>query len=275
MSAVDKAIWYIESHFREEVSLEILAEVAGVSRFHLSRIFCYSVGLPVSRYLRLRRLSEAASALAAGENNILDLALSLGYTSHEAFSRAFKQHFRQTPEQVRRNGHTRNLSLMEAKRMKQRAGKPLSEPRMQEADALRICGISRHYGFEQMAQITSQWQSFGLLIPSISREPSPTTYGVIYNSDDNGFDYLTGVLLTTDEQISAEMVQLVLAPQTYAVFKHQEHVSSVSATCAAIWSEWLPGSGKEAVQAPWFERYGKEFEPASGDGGLEIWIPVR
>lgn len=159
--------------------------------------------------------------------------------------------------------------------MKQRAEVVLSKPSMERADTLRICGISRHYGFEQMAQIPSQWQAFGPLISRISCAPNPTTYGVICNSDDSGFDYLSGVLFARDERLPAETVQLVLEPQTYAVFEHQEHVSSVSASCAAIWGEWLPGSGKEAVQAPWFERYGEKFDPMSGDGGLEIWIPIR
>ena len=71
MKAINKAIWYIENHYRDQVSLDALAEVAGVSRYHLSRMFCYAVGQPISRYIRLRRLSTTAIALAAGESDIL------------------------------------------------------------------------------------------------------------------------------------------------------------------------------------------------------------
>ena len=78
MKAVEKAVWYIENHYREEISLDDLARLSGVSRYHLSRIFCYAVGQPISRYVRLRRLSRAAESLASGERDILNLALSVG-----------------------------------------------------------------------------------------------------------------------------------------------------------------------------------------------------
>lgn len=117
MRPVDRAVWYIESHLRQNVSLDDLAAVAGVSRFHLSRAFGHTTGIPVIRYLRQRRLSIAAEALAGGERDILDLALSLGYGSHEAFTRAFRDCFGTTPEQVRKQGNTHNLKLLEARRM--------------------------------------------------------------------------------------------------------------------------------------------------------------
>ena len=143
MKAINKAIWYIENHYREQVSLEALADVAGVSRYHLSRMFCYAVGQPISRYIRLRRLSTAAIALAAGETDILDLALSIGYGSHEAFTRAFKEHFAKTPEQVRSQGHTEDLDLTEAISMEHDKATTLEAPRYQELSANLTWSVSR------------------------------------------------------------------------------------------------------------------------------------
>ena len=173
MKSIDKVIWYIENHYRDSISLEDLAAVAGVSRYHLSRMFCYAVGQPISRYIRVRRLSNAAIALAAGESDILGLALSLGYGSHEAFSRAFKKCFCQTPEQVRKQGHTNNLSLMEAIQMQQGKAKELAEPRLKNQGRLQIAGHSRHYPFEAVAGIPDQWQSFVPLIHRISGDRKP------------------------------------------------------------------------------------------------------
>ena len=273
MIAVDKALWFIENHYRDSLTLPDLANVVGVSPYHLSRIFCYTVGHPVSRYLRLRRLSVAAVSLAAGESDILNLALSLGYGSHEAFSRAFKEYFNLTPEQVRDQGHTNNLPLIEATYMPHQKNN-LVEPQIKTVPGFRIAGLARHYPFEKVAEIPDQWQSFTPMLAGLSDVDTSVTYGVIYHSKDDSFDYLTGVALADGAQVPKDMVALETAAQEYAVFQHEGHVAHLRATCDAIWSDWLPTSGYTAVEAPWMERYGERFDPMSGNGGLEIWIPV-
>lgn len=60
----------------------------------------------------------------------------------------------------------------------------------------------------------------------------------------------------------------------YAVFTHREHVSTIRRTHNTIWNDWLPESGFEAADAPSFERYGEEFDGATGFGGVEIWLPI-
>jgi AraC family transcriptional regulator len=59
------------------------------------------------------------------------------------------------------------------------------------------------------------------------------------------------------------------------VFRHRDHVSSIRRTVNTIWNKWLPESGHEIADAPDFERYGEEFDPRTGNGGLEIWIPLK
>ncbi len=274
MKAIEKAVWYIETHYREQLTLDKVAKVAGVSRYHLSRMFCYAIGQPVSRYLRLRRLSRAAIVLAAGERDILNLALSLGYGSHEAFTRAFKAHFRMTPEQVRDEGHTENLELTEPILVDKTGATILSEPRYETLDTLSVAGISRHYPFDKVGGIPEQWQIFAEMIPRLTSTLNPQTYGVIYNSGDDSFDYLSGVAVAIDAVVPLHAVRLDLPIQKYAVFDHPGHVASLRETCNAIWAEWLPNSGKTVVEAPWFERYGDAFNPETGAGGLEVWIPV-
>jgi len=46
-------------------------------------------------------------------------------------------------------------------------------------------------------------------------------------------------------------------------------------TWFTIWNKWLPESGHQVAEAPEFERYGEEFDPRTGTGGLEIWIPIK
>src|SRR6202165_1488671 len=101
MNPAQKALWFIESHLSGELTLDQIADVAGISRFHMVRAFAAATGLSVMRYVRARRLSEAARALANGAPDILTLALDADYGSHEAFTRAFRDHFGVTPEMVR------------------------------------------------------------------------------------------------------------------------------------------------------------------------------
>lgn len=74
MDVSAKAIWFVESHLRTPVSLEEIASACGVSAYHLTRAFSTAKGLPLMRYVRRRRLSQAARALAGGADDILALA---------------------------------------------------------------------------------------------------------------------------------------------------------------------------------------------------------
>jgi NAD(P)-dependent dehydrogenase (short-subunit alcohol dehydrogenase family) len=89
-------LWFIDNHFASTITLEDVAAVAGVSPCYLTRAFCDATGLSLMRYVRGRRLSEAARSLAGGAKDILSVALDAGYGSHEAFTRAFhaEQHLR-------------------------------------------------------------------------------------------------------------------------------------------------------------------------------------
>src|SRR3954470_12793987 len=93
MNPVGKALWFIETHFAGELSLAAIAAAAGVSRYHLSRAFDAATGSSAMAYVRGRRLTLAAQALAKGAPDILSVALAAGYGSHEAFTRAFRDQF--------------------------------------------------------------------------------------------------------------------------------------------------------------------------------------
>src|SRR5262245_61911373 len=109
MNPVEKALWFVEGHFAGEITLDDIANVAGVSRYHMTRAFGYATGRSVMRYVRGRRLSKAARSLANGAPDILTVAIDSGYGSHEAFTRAFGK----TPEEVRAERRLDNLELVE------------------------------------------------------------------------------------------------------------------------------------------------------------------
>src|ERR1700755_981628 len=154
MSAVLKTVWFIETRFRDnELSLETMAEHAGVSRSHLRRIFPVATGVPISNYLRGRRLTEAARELAEGAPDILGVALDVGYGSHEAFTRAFREQFGLTPDDVRRERSLDKLDLVEPLRMDCAEKVPLAPPVVEDRPALRIAGLASHFTFKTMDTI--------------------------------------------------------------------------------------------------------------------------
>jgi AraC family transcriptional regulator len=276
MNPANKALWYVETHFSGELTLDEIAANVGVSRFHLSHAFIAMTGKPLMRYVRGRRLTEAARALARGAPDILAVALEAGYGSHEAFTRAFREQFGQTPEDVRAEGHTENLDLLEPLAMDQTLAENVAPARFVNGKALLFVGMNQRYTCENSAGVPAQWQRF---LPHFDKVPGKLNnkaYGVMYNFDDeNNIDYLCGVEVADFSQVPAGWATLRVPEQKYAVFTHADHVSTIRRTWNSIWNSWLPSSGHEVVDAPRFELYGEDFDGRTGHGGLEIWIPVR
>src|SRR5712672_4503352 len=148
MNPAQKALWYIESHLAGELTLDEIAAIGGISRFHMVRAFAAATGLSVMRYVRARRLSEAARALAGGAPDILTLALDADYGSHEAFTRAFRDHFGVTPEAVRSSTCLDNLRLQEAIVMDSTIIDNLQAPRFETGKAILVAGIGERCTYE-------------------------------------------------------------------------------------------------------------------------------
>lgn len=277
MNPVNRAIWFIESHYAEEITLERIADVAGVSRYHLVRAFGAATGYSVMRYLRARRLSIAAQSLANGDGtNILDVALAAGYGSHEAFTRAFRDQFGVTPETIRTQRHVDTINLVEPIKMTEQQHDSIETPRIETHKTFLVAGLRDRYGHEASKNIPAQWQRFTPYIGTIPGQTGVGTYGVGYNGDDEGnIDYLCGVEVTDFSDLPAELDHIRIPEQRYAVFSHRDHVSTIQRTWDALWSEWLPQSNYTVADAPFFEYYGEKFDPVTGMGGIELWVPVK
>lgn len=276
MNPVNKALWFIETHFGGEITLEEIASVAGVSRYHMSRAFAMAMGQPALRYTRARRLTEAARALAKGAPDILAVALEAGYNSHEAFTRAFRDQFGVTPESVRAAGHVNTMQLVEALRMDQSLLTQLEAPRFEQAPLMLVAGLNARYTCDSSSAIPAQWQRFVPHIGTLPGQSGGEAYGVRYNSDDDGnFDYLCAVQVADFSRLPPEWTRLRIPERRYAVFAHRDHVSTIRRTWNTIYTKWLPESGHRVVDAPEFERYAADFDSRSGVGGIEIWIPIQ
>jgi len=272
---VQKALWYVESHSKVTFTLQDVAAACNVSAFHLTRGFTASMGLPLMRYVRARRLSDAARRLVERADTIFTVALDAGYSSHEAFTRAFLYQFELTPEQLRAKGNLDNLQLTDAITMSSLPLPQLAAPRFETNKPMLLAGISQLYESQAAGGIPDQWQRLLPYFGHIPGQVGKIAYGVVYNFDiDSSFNYLSGVEIARPADLPSGLLMLPIPAHKYAVFCSKEHIAGIRAMCSAIWNTWFPESGCKPANAPTLECYGPEFNPQTGLGGFEIWIAI-
>ena len=275
MQLTNKALWIIERNLGSDLTLRSIAEASGVSMFHLAHAFGAATGRSVMNYVRGRRLTEAARTLADGAPDILSVALEAGYASHEAFTRAFREQFGTTPETVKRNASLASLPLVPPLERKDDKTETLEEPEIVAHDPMFFIGLVERQAFESTHHIPAQWHKFMSMYGLIEKKKNPIPAGLSFNLDDDGtFDYACAVEVARESEPPRELRRISVPAQTYAVFQHRGHVSAIGNTYLAIWNSWLIDHNRVAANGPSLERHNETFDTRTGEGGVEIWIPI-
>lgn len=97
-----RAVAFMEANLGEHFSLELLAQQAGVSRFHFARQFRRATGFSPMEYLMRRRIEQGKRILAHGNVSICDVAVSLGFCDQSHFTRTFRRVTGQSPREYAR-----------------------------------------------------------------------------------------------------------------------------------------------------------------------------
>jgi AraC family transcriptional regulator len=158
------------------------------------------------------------------------------------------------------------------------AADPIEPQRFADGDALIVAGLGKHHGATAIDDIPEQWKQFAPHIGRVPGQKNEVAYGVVSGGDQSGFDYLAGVAIGDATQAGKQFTVLTLPPRRYAVFFHDGNVSRLHAFCERIWTEWVPRAektGMRTAHAPFFERYDDRFDPRTGNGGVEVWIPLE
>ena len=270
MNPAQKALWFIESHLGGELTLDEIAGVAGISRFHMVRAFAAATGLPVMRYVRARRLTEAARALAGGAPDILTLALDADYGSHGAFTRAFRDHFGVTPETVRRSTRLDNLRLQEPIVMDSTLTDNLQPPRLETGKALLVAGLGERYTWESGGPaIPGQWQRFHQTVENIpagserSLTASAATATIPAISTTSPVSKcLTSPTCRAISAASGSPTEIRgLHPQRPRLDHPPHHQHDLESMVA--------GFGDESRRCAQLRALWREFDPLTGNGGLK------
>jgi len=159
---------------------------------------------------------------------------------------------------------------------------PLEGPRFVSGRPMLLAGLRQHYSVATMSEIPKLWRRFAPHVGSIASQVGWVAYGAVIPIENGaqGFDYLCGVEIDQRSGLPAGFSTLDVPALRYAVFTHPGHVSELQETIGAIWRDWFPKSGHELVERSgdipgMFERYGEGFDPQTGLGDIELWVPVK
>jgi AraC family transcriptional regulator len=92
---------HIEANLEGDLTIDHLASIANLSRFHFARTFKATIGQPPHQYVSAKRLERAKALLIRGDESLVDVALALKFSCQANFTRAFRQVTGQTPGQFR------------------------------------------------------------------------------------------------------------------------------------------------------------------------------
>jgi AraC family transcriptional regulator len=147
--------------------------------------------------------------------------------------------------------------------------------RWEKKPARLFAGLIRNYTFVERDGIPAHWQDFAPYIGKVPNQKGTDSYGICATISGEAFDYITAVEVSSVSALPTTFTTLEIPAQHYAVFVHAGHISTITQTIDAVWRKWLPASGLQAAPSPCYERYTAEFNPETGFGGTELWVPIQ
>lgn len=278
LEGMNRAIGYIEENLAGEIDYAEIAKRACTSQYYFQRMFAFVTDMPLSEYIRRRRLTLAAFELQSGNARILDIAVKYGYNSADAFGRAFQNMHGITPSKARENGvrltaYPRILFTLSIK------GVVAMNYQIEEKCAVTVVGVKEWFptaNGENLKSIPKMWsdlpkETFMELLALSDGEPCGVL-GICADMYDNGFDYW--IAAATSKPCPPAFGALRVPACTWAIFETEGPMpDAIQKLYPRIYSEWLPTSGYEHAAAPEIEWY-SEGDMQSPTYKSAVWIPI-
>lgn len=247
------------------------------------RLFSALAGIPLSEYIRRRRLTLAGAEVLAGERTLLEIAVRYGYGSGEAFARAFRAMHGVGPGDARRAGAVLRsqprmsfrLVVEGSSSMRYRVvekerfhvvGKKVRVPLVHEGVNPRIAEFIRGIGQETIGRIAalSDQQPEGILGVSDNLDPS--------RAEGTELDYYHGVV--TGAAAPKDLDELVVPAGTWAVFESSgPFPQALQHLWRDVFTQWFPSNPYQSRPGPEILRTRLSQDAAQADA--ELWIPVE
>ncbi|MET7648912.1 AraC family transcriptional regulator [Streptomyces sp. NPDC005426] len=283
LERLNEAMDHIERRLDDRVDVAELARIAMTSEYHLRRMFSALAGIPLSEYVRRRRLTVAGAEVLAGERTLLEVAVRYGYASGEAFARAFRALHGVGPGEARRTG----AALRSQPRMSFRLvveGTSSMRYRIVEKEEFRVVGRKArvplvHEGVNPAiaAFVRSVGQETVRRIKELSdQEPE----GIVQVSDDladsraegTELDYYHGVV--SSAPVPGDMDALPVAAGTWAVFESSgAFPQALQYLWRDVFTEWFPSNPYRSRPGPEILR--TRLSPNGTRADAQLWIPVE
>jgi AraC family transcriptional regulator len=276
INRLNDAINYIEENLTSNIDYDEIAKLACCSTYHFQRMFAYMADVPLSQYIRRRRMSRAVSDIQSGNEKIIDIALRYGYESPTAFNRAFQSVHGMAPSSVKSEGVSIKAFPPISFKITIKGAEEM-EYRIEKKEGFRILGISaplKQNIEENFSTVPNLWQN-ATMDGTISRlaslmEGDPMgLLGVSACNEEESWKYFIAVANNSLENDEFEKYDVPSA--TWAIFSGEGTGKSVQDLEKRIITEWLPTSGYEYGNAPDIEVY-LNADPQNAK--YEVWIPV-
>lgn len=282
LDRMNLAMDYIETHLADEISYDKVAQLACCSTYHFQRMFSFITEIPLSEYIRRRRLTLAAFELQANDQKVIDVALKYGYESPEAFSRAFKALHGVMPISAR----GKSVTLKAYPKMTfslSIKGDTEMNYRIEQKEGFTVFGVSgfisrdMEQAFQDVPAFVRKCVSEGSpdrINAILGKPPESWMPAALYNNrEDGSFQYMLCQYLPPTAVIPDEFTRMKVPPLTWAVF-FEPHCE-IQGLWRRIYSEWFPTAEYEQVEGPSFEMYYGYGRDNEQYGVAEIWIPVK
>lgn len=276
--SLNQVIEYIEEHLDEDIDYAKIARIACSSQYHFQRMFVFVTGIPLSEYIRRRRLTTAAFELQNSNARVIDIAVKYGYNSADSFARAFQNMHGITPSRSRDSGvqliaYPRITFALSIK------GVVAMNYRIEQKEGFTVVGVKEFTSTVDgvnYVNIPKMWgkltqEKFVEISQLSNREPSGVL-GICADMYNEGFDYW--IAAATTKPCPQGLSSLDIPATTWAIF---ESVGPMPGAIQDVWkrifSEWFPTSGYEHACAPEIEWY-SNGDSSSPTYKSEVWVPV-
>lgn len=274
----------VERQLTEQIDWSGFARRHATTEYHLRRMFSALAGMPLSEYVRRRRMTLAAADLTHGEAGLLDVAVRYGYGSAEAFGRAFRAVHGVSPAEVRRHGGPIRAQATLRFRLSVEGNAPMDvtiteKPKLVLAGhaaevPLIFKGVNPHIQ-QHVAAISAE---MNLRLEELNDAEPVGILSVTYGSDPDAAEgsmltYLHGVALSAETEVPDDLDSVVADAGGWAVFASRgPHPKALQQMWAATASEWFPSNPWRLRAGPTILRYLTFTET---EASCELWMPVE
>ncbi|MER5604235.1 AraC family transcriptional regulator [Streptomyces sp. NPDC002265] len=283
LERLNQAMEHIERHLDQVIEVDELARIAATSEYHLRRMFSALAGMPLSEYVRRRRLTLAGAEVLAGRETLLEIAVRYGYGSGESFARAFRAMHGIGPGEARRTGAALSSQSRMAFRLTIEGNSSMRYRVVDKAD-FTVVGLKArvplvHSGPNQAIMDFVRGIDPRLLerLEKLSdQEPS----GIVAVCDDldpsraegTELDYYQGVITAADAPAGSTV--LGVPAGTWAVFTTSGPApQAIQELWRDVFTQWFPSNPYRSRPGPEILRM--RLSPDKTEADAELWLPVE